>query len=140
MCEKGPGKPIFYSINNEVKLKFSHWVSVDRAEHVVHVIEREEWLNSTSCDHKVSISLLQEAWNALSSNQVLVTLHCAENYTLPDEFRKKIFYLNSKLNNFYFEIDVIFFDNIFCFTFDRLCCKYILWTGAYPCFSGVKWL
>ena len=68
----------------------------------------------------MSISLLQEAWDALSPNQVLVTLLFAENYTFPDKFMKKIFHLNSKLVKFYFENDVIFLDNIFCFTFDCL--------------------
>ena len=33
---------------------------------------------------------------------------------------KKIFHLNSKLVKLYFENDVIFLDNIFCFTFDCL--------------------
>ena len=65
----------------------------------------------------MSISLLQEAWDALSPNQVLVTLLFAENYTFPDKLRKKIFHLNSMLVKFYFENDVIFLNNIFLLYF-----------------------
>ena len=49
-CEKCPGKPnldsfLLDKLTDEDEIKFSQWVSVDRAEHVTHVLPREEFID-----------------------------------------------------------------------------------------------
>ena len=65
----------------------------------------------------MSISLLQEA---LSPNQVLVTLLFPENYTFQEKFGKKIFHLNSSWSNSTLKTRLYFWITLFCFTFDCL--------------------
>ena len=103
--EKCLGKPnqdsfLIRKLSNADAIEFSQWVSLDRAQLVIHVLPREEFIdNLLMTEQHIMWSqgvnqfrpYYKDVWDALSPNQVLITLDFAEHHTFPHEFRKKGF-------------------------------------------------